>query len=140
MSIEFLPLLITALSIAGAVGTYAYQKRVDRRTALIEIRSAAYREYLKGFMAMSDAPERVEEIRRRHYQNEVDLLLVGSDTVIQSVGALSRSYAETNDDRFNRDVLETRRLVANVCRAMRTDCFEKTDLAMEEVQALVPIA
>ena len=140
MNAELLPLLVTALSIGGAAGTYAYQKYVDRRTALVEIRRAAYREFLKAFMAMSDSPERFEDIRRRYYQSEVELLIVGSDRVIQNVGALSHFYAETNDDRFNRDVPEVKRLVAEVCRSMRSDCFEKADLTTEEVQALVPIA
>jgi hydroxylamine reductase (hybrid-cluster protein) len=139
VNVELLPLLVTALSIAGAAGTYAYQKYVDRRTALVEIRRSAYREFLKAFMAMSDSPERVEEIRRRYYQSEVELLIVGSDQVIQKVGALSRFYAETNDDRINRDVREVRRLVAEICRSMRSDCFEKTNLTTDEVQALVPI-
>ena len=140
MNLEWMPLLIAALTIFGVAGTYAYQKRVDRRSALVEIRRDTYRSYLNAFMAMSDSPERIEEIRRRYYQSEVELLVVGSDNVVQKVGALSRFYAETNNDRFNRDAAEVRRLVAEICRAMRADCFEKSDLTTEEVQALVPIA
>ncbi|WP_136616461.1 MULTISPECIES: hypothetical protein [Mesorhizobium] len=139
LNADLLPLLATALSIAGAAGTYAYQKYIDRRTALVEIRRSAYCNYLNAFMAMSDSPERVEEVRRSYYQSEVELLVVGSDPVIQRVGALSRFYAETNHDRHNRDVNEVRRLVAEVCRSMRADCFEKSDLTTDEVQALVPI-
>ncbi len=48
-------------------------------------------------------------------------------------------YAKTNDDRFNRDGGEVRRLVADACRAMRADCFERSDLTIAEIQALVPI-
>lgn len=140
MIVEWMPLLIAALTIFGAAATYAYQKWVDRRSALVEIRRDAYRNYLNAFMAMSDSPERIEEIRRGYYQAEVELLVVGSDNVVQKVGALSRFYAETNEDRFNRDAAKVRLLVADVCRAMRADCFEKSDLTNEEVQALVPIA
>lgn len=68
------------------------------------------------------------------------MLIVGSDAVVQRVGALSKFYAETNADRFNRDTSEVRRLVAEICRAMRTDCFEESDLTNDEIQALVPIA
>jgi len=139
LSYELLPLVVAVLSIAGAAGTYAYQKYVDRRTALVEIRRTAYRNYLNAFMALSDSPDRVEDIRRRYYQSEVELLVVGSDSVVQNVGALSRFYARTNEDRFNRDANEVRRLVAEVCRSMRADCFEKSDLTIEEIQALVPI-
>ena len=137
---DILPLLIATLTIMGGAGVYAYQKRVDRRTNLIEIRRAAYRNYLNAFMAMSDSPERVEEIRRRYYQSEVELLVDGSDEVIKRVGALSRFYSETNDHRFNRDVREVKRLLAEICKAMRADCFEKSKLSVDEVQALVPIA
>lgn len=90
MPVEWMPLVIAVLGIAGAAGTYSYQRRVDRRTALIEIRRSAYRNYLNAFMAMSDSPDRIEDIRRRHYQSEVELLVVGSDLVVQKIGALSR--------------------------------------------------
>ena len=36
--------------------------------------------------------------------------------------------------------VEVRRLVAEVCKAMRADCFEKSNLSIEEIRALVPIA
>ena len=140
MGIDWIPLLVAALSIVGAAATYAYQRRVDRSSALIEIRRTAYRNYLNAFMAMSGTPEKIEDIQRNHYQSELELLVVGSDAVIKAVGNLSRFYAETNHDRFNRDGGEVRRLVAEVCRAMRADCFEKTDLSVSEIQALVPIA
>jgi len=74
MNAAWMPLLIGALGIVGAAATYAYQKRVDRRTALVEIRRSVYRDYLNAFMAMSDSPERIESIRRQYYQNEVQLL------------------------------------------------------------------
>lgn len=137
---EWSPFLIAILSVAGAAGTYAYQRIVDRKSALIEMRRVAYRDYLSAFIAMSDSPERVEDIRQRYYQAEVELLVVGSDEVIQAVGKLSNFYAVTNDDRFNRDAGEVRRLVAEICKAMRSDCFEESNLSIEEIRAIVPIA
>lgn len=139
MGIDWMPVAIALLTLGGAAATYAYQRSVDRKTALVELRHAAYRSYLHSFMAMSDSPKRIEEIRRAYYQAEVELLVVGSDDVVKSVGALSRFYMDTNADRLNRDVGEVRRLVAEVCRAMRADCFEKTKLTNDEVRALVPI-
>ncbi|PYB77856.1 hypothetical protein [Rhizobium wuzhouense] len=137
---EWSPFLVVILSVAGAAGTYAYQKIVDRNSALIEMRRAAYRNYLGAFIAMSDSPERVEDVRRKYYQAEVELLVVGSDQVIQAVGKLSNFYAATNHDRFNRDAAEVRRLVAEICKAMRADCFEESNLSIEEIRAIVPIA
>lgn len=140
MAIAESPLLIAVLSVAGAAGTYAYQRRVDRKSALVEMRRAAYRNYLTAFFAMSDSPEMVDDIRRRYYQSEVDLLVVGSGSVIQTAGKLSNYYAATNHDRFNRDAAEVRRLVAEICKAMRADCFEKSKLSIDEIRAIVPIA
>jgi hypothetical protein len=139
MSSEWIPIILTVLSLVGAAVTYAYQKFVDRRTALVETRRTAYRNFLNAFMAMSDSPERIEEIRRRYYQSEVELLIVGSDDVVQKVGALSRFYAETNENRQSRDAQTVRRLVANICKSMRDDCFEKTNLTVAEIETLVPI-
>lgn len=140
MITEYMPLFVTLIGIFGAIGVYAYQRAADRLFALVEIRRAAYRNYLNAFMAMTNSPERQDDISRHYNNSEIELLVVGSDGVIQAVGNLSRFYSETNHDRFNRDVLEIRRLVAEVCRAMREDCFEKTDLSINEIQALVPLA
>lgn len=140
MSIDWMPMLVAILTITGAALTYTYQRSVDRRTALVELRRTAYRNYLHAFMAMSDSPDRFDDIRRAYYSAEVDLLVVGSDGVVKSVGALSKFYADTNADRFNRDVNTVRRLVAEVCQSMREDCFEKSALTIDDVKALVPIA
>ena len=135
----WMPLLLAIITAFAGLGGYAWNKRIDRRHALIELRRNAYRSYLNAFIAMSDSPQSIDEIRRRYYQSEVELLVVGSDAVVQAVGKLSGFYAATNDDRFNRDASEVRRLVAEICRAMRADCYEKTELSIEEIQALVPI-
>ena len=140
MDAAWIPVIVAVLTIVRASATYAYQRRIDRRNALVELRRSAYRNYLSAFMAMSDSPETIEDIRRSYYQAEVELLVVGSDQVIEKVGALSRFYGDTNDDRFNRSAGEVRRLVAEVCKSMRADCFERSNLAISEIQALVPIA
>lgn len=136
----WMPLVLVCLTALTALTGYAWNKKVDRRHALIETRRIAYRSYLNAFMAMSDSPESIRDIRRNFYQSEVELLVVGSDLVIQAIGKLSGFYAATNDDRLNRSASEVRRLVAEVCKAMRADCFEKSNLSIEEIRALVPIA
>jgi hypothetical protein len=140
MMAEFIPIWVAVVTVLGASITYVVQKNLDRRNALVEIRRKCYRDYLSAFSAMSNSPEKIEDVTRKYYQSEFDLLIVGSDRVVQAVGALSQFYAETNHDRFNRDVKAVRGLVAQVCRAMRRDCFEKSSLTIEEIQALVPIA
>ncbi|MGG7518979.1 hypothetical protein ACQ3G6_13930 [Allorhizobium undicola] len=136
----WMPLVVACLTALAAFTGYAWNKKIDRKHALIETRRTAYRNYLSAFMAMSDSPERVEEILRSFYQSEVELLVVGSDAVIQKIGKLSSFYAATNSDRWNRDASEVRRLVAEICKAMRADCFEASRLSIDEIQALVPIA
>lgn len=138
--VVWVPLLATMVTAIVGVIAYAWNKRVDRRNALIELRRTAYRNYLNSFMALSFNPDQINDVRRKLYQSEVELLIVGSDAVVQAVGKLSSFYAVTNHDRSNRDGSEVRRLVANVCMTMRADCFEKTDLSLEEIKALVPIA
>jgi hypothetical protein len=140
LSDEFIPLFVTVLTIIGAAVTYAYQRIVDRKTALMELRRTAYREYLTSFMAMSNNVDSDKAVSNRFIVVETDFLVVGSDEVIKKAGALSTYYYETNNDRFNRDVPTTRRLVADVCKAMRADCFEKSLLTTAEIQLLVPIA
>jgi hypothetical protein len=137
---EYIPLIVTALGVLGAAITYTYQRRVDRKTALIELRRKAYRDYLRAFLSMTDSNERDEKIRHDLLEAEFELLVIASDRVIKEIGALSQYYSETNDDRFNRNAPKVRALVAEVCRAMRQDCFERTDLTIDEIQAVVPIA
>ena len=140
MLAEWGPIIVASVSIVGAVFVYSYQRKVDRQNALIEMRRTAYRDFLKAFFEMSDAPNRIEEIRRAYYQSEIDLMIVGSDSVIKAVGKLSNYYAKTNENRFNRDVSEIRILVAEICCEMRRDCFERTALTLDEIKAIVPIA
>lgn len=137
--VVWIPLVVAIVTALAGVCAYGWNKRLDRKHALLELRRLAYRNYLSSFMAMSDSPEMIDEVRRRLYQSEVELLIVGSDAVVQAVGKLSNFYATTNDDRFNRDAAEVRRLIANICMTMRADCFEKTDLSIDEIRALVPI-
>lgn len=140
MSGEIIPIIVAVITVSGAAIAYLVQKHLDRQNALIEMRRKCYRDYLHAYSSMSDSPEKLEDIRRKYYQAEFDLLVVGSDEVVKAVGALSNFYSETNDDRFNRDVAKTKLLVAQVCSAMRKDCFEKSSLTIEEIQAVVPIA
>jgi hypothetical protein len=135
----YLPILIAAVSIGGAAVTYAYQKRVDRQTTLLEMRRSTYRIYLQAFYAMTDNRNGVKEIIDEHLRLKSDLMLVGSDRVIQSVGALSRYYSDTNSNGPDRDLTTVKNLVANLIIAMRADCFESSGLKFEEIQTLVPI-
>jgi len=139
MTIDWVPIAVAVLTIGGAAVTYAYQRTVDRRNALVELRRAAYRDYLAAFLDMSNSSEWVAEITNRHNKAEIDLLVVGSDRVVQQVGDLHRYYSETNHDRFNRDAENVRRLVAQVAKAMRSDCFEESNLSIDQISDLVPI-
>ena len=138
--LNYLPLMVAVVSIFGAALIYGYQKSVDRKTSLMEMRRHVYREFLKAFSGMTNAPENIEQITREFYQSEFDLIAVGSDDVIRRVGELTNFYSETNHDRHNRDAQEVKKRVAAVCQAMRADCFEKSSLTDEEITALIPIA
>ncbi len=62
MNIAYIPLFPTALSVLGAAVICEYQKSIDRKTALIDLRQKSYIDILKVYVAMPDSPERIEEI------------------------------------------------------------------------------
>ncbi len=131
------PVIAAAIIVVGGAWAYRWQKTVDRQTALIELRRKAYRRFLTAFISMSRSTNTTEEITRELVECEYDLLLVASDEVAKCVGLLSTFYHNTNSGRFNRNVKKSRLLIANVCKAMREDCFEESTLTLDEFQKLV---
>jgi hypothetical protein len=83
IGIEWIPLIVATVSIVGAAITYAYQKRVDRKSALVELRRSAYREYIKSFMAMTNNTNGDKAISNQFNLVELHMLVVGSDEVIR---------------------------------------------------------
>jgi hypothetical protein len=140
LSTELIPLIVTVLTIFGAALTYAYQRIVDRKTALVELRRNAYREFVSSFLAGFIDTDSAKEKSMLFHSLQTDLLIVGSDEVIRKVGALCKYFQETNHDRFSRDAAMGRRFLADVCLAMRADCFEKSALSIEEIEPLVPLS
>lgn len=132
---ELIPLIVTALTIFGAAGTYAYQRVIDRRTALVELRRVAYREFVSTFLAGFLDDNSAKEKAKFLYSLQTDLLIVGSDDVIRKVGALGNYMKEGN-----RDASKVRGPLADVCVAMRADCFEESALSSKEIEPLVPIS
>ncbi len=133
------PMFAAAIVVGGGAMAYRWQKTIDRRTALIELRRKAYQRYLAAFVSVTNTPDAIAEISLELFQCEFHLLIVASDEVVKHVGTLRKFYLDTNDDRMNRNTEITRQLIANVCQAMREDCFEESNLAMDEYQKLVPI-
>ncbi len=66
MNVDYLPLLVTALSIIGAALVYGYQKSIDRKTALIELRRKAYKKFIRTFVDMTSTPEHDPVIKRAY--------------------------------------------------------------------------
>ncbi len=131
---------VAYIPVFGAALVYGYQKSIDRKTALIELRRKSYRDFVEAFVDMTLTPEHNDAIKSAYMKKEFDLLIVGSDETIRAVSALNNSYSKTNDDRYNRDVDMTKQLVANVCSAMRNDCFEKTSLKQDDIASMTPFS
>lgn len=131
------PLIIAGLTIASGFFAYGFNKRIDRKHSLIELRRGAYRDYLRAFYAMIDNRAGNNDVIEDHLRLKSELLLIGSDSVVQSVGALSKYTSSTNG--MPRDLVTLKDLVANLIIAMRADCFAKSKLELEEIRSLVPI-
>ena len=139
MNAEPLAIILSLIAILGTIGTYSFQKYQDRRNALIEMRRTAYREYLDELMQFLFTPEKGEETDKRYALTECRLLIVASDEVIKCVSTFRRVMSEADPKNREAKLLSVKSKVADICIAMRADCFEKTNLTSEQVQALVPI-
>ncbi len=135
----YIPLLVAVISIVGGGLVYLYQKRVDRRVALAELKRGAYREFLAAFLDMTNTPEKDRDVTNRYLKAEFDLLVIASDSVLKHVSALDRYYGDTNTKRHERDSKKIRELISNAALAMREDCFEKSNLGANELQTLIPL-
>lgn len=128
------PLLaVLATALLGAI-VYSYQKQVDRRSALIELRRTLYQEFLDSIF---DIPEGGPSARAKYNKLVARLVVVASDNVVEEVGKWRNYMATTGTT--ERDGRHAKHLMASFIAAMRKDCFEQTKLAQARIQAILPI-
>ncbi|TAK46726.1 MAG: hypothetical protein EPO23_13775 [Xanthobacteraceae bacterium] len=135
--LSYATIIVALITISGGILSYTYQRRVDRRNQLIEIRRTAYRTYLAAFMDQILKP--TTETQQHLLKCEFDLFVVASDRTIKSVSSFSRYGIDTSFEKNARDTTLYKKLLAECLLAMRQDCFEKSKLLGDEVLALMPM-
>jgi hypothetical protein len=130
-----MPLLLAVLTIAGAAITYAYQRMVDRRNQLVELRRTAYQELLISLQSYLESRSEADRVSFSIARTRA--FLVASDAVAMAAGsfvaaALKRDGAAPDGaavlDRYAAMVI-----------AMRRDCFEKTELSNADIVRISPV-
>jgi hypothetical protein len=138
MNAEWLPLLATALGIFGAAGTYAYQKRVDRRNQLMDMRRAAYRDFLNVLADLGETSN-APHVATKYRMSRVDLFVIASDEVIKTMFEFINSFPADKTDSFHVDEHARAIKFADMVRAMRADGYESTSLSTDELVKLSPM-
>ena len=135
---SYVAVIVALLTLIGGFFTYSFQRRTDRRNQLIEIRRTAYRAYLSALMDQISSP--TTEALNHLLKCEFELFAVASDATIRKIGEFSNYMIATSyDNRDKRDRSLHKRQLAEVLLAMRNDCFEKTQLSVEEASQLLPM-
>lgn len=132
----YLPIIVVATTAFLGVATYAYQKRVDRGNALIDLRRAAYQEVLVALQKHLHEPSQ---------QSLTDLsaaraqaFIVASDEVAKAMGKFFAASIN-EQQRQSPSGNEVLSAYADMIIAMRRDCFERTALTTREVVAISPV-
>jgi hypothetical protein len=127
---------LIGIPIAALVGAVAYQwqKSADRKSALIELRRQSYTAFLDSlFMLMGDKSIDKSTI---HYRKLMELSAIASDEVVRKAGDLKMYLAKSPDERIDQD--KATQLIAELIITIRKDCFENTDLTLDDIRKIVP--
>lgn len=122
------------IAVGGGFAVYGNQKRLDRRSALIEKKREAYERYLRAYL-FTDTKDRFEELN----YSRLNAALLASDGVLRAIGSLDQYAIETSGSDTARDMERFTQLYAEVVMAMRKDGFEKTRLSLPELRRALPI-
>ena len=131
MNAEYIQFLLAVVGIVGAVGTYTYQKRVDRKNSLIDIKRTKYQEFLGSFAELVASRNGHAEVLN-YRKKRIEMSLVASDSVSLAVQEFVSSVRENA-------AVETRKSkCASMLKAMRADGYEPTRLSTEVLSANLP--
>ena len=127
-------ILTAILVLVGGLLVYRWQKRIDRKEALIEARRRAYKHFLD--VVFEHAEKRSEESRYAYDKSKVELILVASDKVLEELMMLQEASVMDDIAIGEWDVHER---ILPVISAMRADCFEITGISEDKLSYLTPI-
>jgi hypothetical protein len=133
-----IPILVAlAAAVSGAI-VYVFQKAIDRKNALIELRRKTYQDFIDSFFDTTF--HGTEESLSQFNKCAARLVIIGSDEVAKKVGTWKKYMADTSPGgACARDMKMSKRLMAEFIISMRRDCFERSDLGIEQVYAMLPI-
>ena len=140
--VKWMPLIVTCVATLGASVTYIIQKHIDRKSTLNKIKQETYRALLSElFEQMSnntgEPPHRLNALKGEAF-------LVASDEVSIAIGAFFPSIYKVSseeklqdsaNDKSVEDMLEN---FAKMALAMRKDCFQKSNLSLQQVKKIMP--
>ena len=146
---DYIPLLQGLLVAGGAliaalvaarrgVQAYGEQKKQDREEELIRRRQSEYERYLTAFGRAGRSKgidlNRHAEAQEEYHEAHANLLLVGSERVIEAANAFHRYYVHADPV----DPKEMKLLYAKMVVEMRREVFEETKLSAVEVAKNIP--
>lgn len=131
------PVVVALIGATALLIGYVYQKRAERRNHLFETKRKAYREYLNAWSmnAVGTAPDKAAKL----VASQIDLFIVASDPVMKAVANLFNYTAENPPGSPGRDKATLKARLGELVLAMRRDCFEKSELELDEIVGLLPI-
>jgi hypothetical protein len=131
-----IPVILALITVGGGVVAYIYQKRIDSSNAHLELRRAAYVEFLQSVTNQTDIG--TAQTLNAYHQSQARLFLVAPDGVVRSAGAFQKYMNETSQGQASRDRGRVTRLIVTTVREMRQDCFSETSLSDDELISLAP--
>jgi hypothetical protein len=133
-----IPVLVAlATALLGGV-LYVFQKGIDRRNALIELRRKTYQDFTDSFFETTLLG--TAESLAHFNKCAARLVIVGSDDVAAKVGIWKKYMAQTSPGSAQaRDMKVSKRLMAEFVISMRRDCFEKSKLQIDQIYEMLPI-
>ena len=133
-----IPVLVAlATALLGGL-LYVFQKGIDRKNALIELRRKTYQDFIDSLF--ETVARGTQESLSQFNKCSARLIIVGSDDVAAKVGNWKTYMAESSPGGPQiRDMKESKRMMAEFVIAMRRDCFEKSKLGADQVYEMLPI-
>lgn len=135
----YLPVIVAVVTALFAAFTYTYQKRVDRKNSLVELRRVAYSGLLealqKNLMVRNDPSVLVEMNLQR-----TKAFVVASDEVAKNIGDFFEIAQRLSNSDSPEDGIKIMNAYAEMVIAMRGDCFEETSLTSAEIASASPLS
>jgi hypothetical protein len=130
---------LIAIPAATLVGSLAYmfQKFIDRKSALIELRRSTYTAYLEALFKL--IVKITPEDNLFYNLKLMELAAVASDDVVRKVGNIRNIFGEAEIGHVKADKEAAKEIIGDLIIEMRKDCFESSHLTIDEVIKITPI-